>query len=192
MTCIIVLAGYLAGSAGVNDADAPAKARKTTVKTSGSSDAANALLSLDREELYPVTKVVDGDTISVHIDDADVTVRLIGVNTPETVDPRKTVECFGKEASAYSAKLLEGASVSLELDPTQESIDKYGRLLAYVGIEGGVDLNRALISEGYAYEYTYDKPYERQAEFRKAQIDAQVNGRGLWNKNTCNGLKTKK
>jgi micrococcal nuclease len=74
-----------------------------------------------------VVRVVDGDTVVIA---PDTTVRLIGIDTPETVDPRKPVQCFGREASAYAHLLLDGRSVSLEYDPTQGRLDRYGRTLA--------------------------------------------------------------
>lgn len=134
---------------------------------------------------YPVVRVVDGDTIVVHVDGVDEKIRLIGVNTPETVDPRKTVECFGKEASAFTKKLLENKSVRLERDSTQDNRDKYKRLLRYVFFEDGALFNRELIAEGYAYEYTYKIPYTHQTEFKSAQHDAEQNKRGLWAPDVC-------
>lgn len=136
-----------------------------------------------------VTKVVDGDTIQITDRSGKHTVRLIGINTPETVDPRKTLECFGKEASAKAKTLLTGQQVLLESDPTQDDKDKYGRLLRYVFLPDGTNVNLAMIKEGYAYEYTYDVPYTYQTEFKKAQQDAMTQNLGLWNTNTCNGKK---
>ncbi len=137
--------------------------------------------------LYSVTSVVDGDTLKVGIDGTVKTIRLIGVNTPEVVDPRTTVQCFGKEASAQAKALLTGKKVRLESDPTQGDLDKYSRLLRYVYLEDGTSFNKKMISDGYAYEYTYNTPYKYQAEFKAAQADAQKNSRGLWSPTTCNG-----
>lgn len=142
-----------------------------------------------KEGYYPVEKVVDGDTIEVNIDGVIEKIRLIGVDTPETVDPRKPVQCFGKEASDNSKKLLEGKFVKLEADETQDNRDKYKRLLRYVILEDGTNFNQKLIQDGYAYEYTYDTPYKYQAEFKAAQKDARENNRGLWSSDSCNGLK---
>lgn len=137
--------------------------------------------------LYSVTSVVDGDTLKVNIDGIVKTIRLIGINTPEVVDPRTTVQCFGKEASIQAKALLTGKRVRLESDPTQGDLDKYSRLLRYVYLEDGTFFNKKMISDGYAYEYTYNIPYKYQAEFKAAQADAQKNLRGLWSPATCNG-----
>lgn len=138
---------------------------------------------------YDVSKVTDGDTIHVVIEGKDDVVRLIGINTPETVDPRRTVECFGKEASDRMKELVKGKIVKLEYDETQDLRDTYGRLLAYAYLEDGQMLNRKMIAEGYAYEYTYMTPYKYQREFRESQSLAQSAKRGLWATETCNGSK---
>ncbi|QQS61804.1 MAG: thermonuclease family protein [Candidatus Moraniibacteriota bacterium] len=144
-----------------------------------------------REEdttLYKVKNVVDGDTVKVFMNDKVETVRLIGINTPETVDPRKEVECFGKEASEKVKELLAGKSVRLEIDTTQSERDKYKRLLRYVYLEDGTLLNLFLIKEGYAYEYTYESnPYKYQKDFKEASLFARKEKKGLWNENVCNG-----
>jgi micrococcal nuclease len=139
---------------------------------------------------YKVSKVTDGDTIHVIIAGQDETVRLIGINTPETVDPRRAVECFGKEASDRMKELAKGQIVRLEYDDTQSLRDTYGRLLAYVYLEDGQMINRKMIAEGYAYEYTYMTPYKYQKEFRQLQTLAQSAKRGLWAPSTCDGNKT--
>ena len=130
--------------------------------------------------LYSVVKVVDGDTIDVVIDDKTERLRLIGINTPETADPRKPVECFGREASNRAKELLDGKKVSLESDPLQGERDKYGRLLRYVFLENGSNFNLKMIEDGYAYEYTYDGSYKYQQEFKLAQKKAEENKTGLW------------
>lgn len=139
--------------------------------------------------VYSVSRVVDGDTIDVLIDGVVKRIRLIGVNTPETVDPNSPQECFGKEASDYMKNLLSGKSVSLEEDQSQGDKDKYDRLLRFVFLEGE-NINLKLINDGYAYEYTYNVPYKYQTEFKAAQKDAEANGRGLWSPTTCDGKKT--
>lgn len=138
---------------------------------------------------YKVTKVTDGDTIHIEMDGKDDTVRLLGINTPETVDPRRPVECFGKEASSRMKEIVSGKIVRLEYDDSQALRDTYGRLLAYVYLEDGQMVNRKMVAEGYAYEYTYMTPYRYQKEFRDAQMLAQSAKRGLWSESTCNGSK---
>ena len=134
---------------------------------------------------YYVTKVVDGDTIDVTQNGQTFKVRLIGINTPETVDPRKPVECFGKEASAKMTELVLDKKVHLVADTSQADTDKYQRQLRYIFLENGININELMISEGYAYEYTYDVPYKYQADFKLAQQEAKDNRRGLWNPLVC-------
>ncbi len=135
----------------------------------------------------PVRRVVDGDTIDVLIAGRAVRVRLIGIDTPEVADPRQPVECFGREASAKANELLAGQIVRLEADPSQGEQDRYGRLLRYVWLPDGRLVNLELIRQGYAFEYTYDRPYKYQAVFKEAERDARAQQRGLWAPATCNG-----
>lgn len=136
---------------------------------------------------YDVVKVIDGDTIDVSINGQTSRLRLIGIDTPETVDPRKPVQCFGKESSDKAKELLEGKKVRLESDDSQDNRDKYDRLLRYVYLEDGTMYNKLIITEGYAHEYTYNLPYKYQAEFKQAQKDAEQAGKGLWSSSTCSG-----
>lgn len=136
---------------------------------------------------YSVTKVVDGDTIKISMNGKAETLRLIGMDTPETVDPRKPVQCFGKEASNKAKELLSGKKVRIEMDSTQGDRDKYDRLLVYVYRDDGLFYNKIMIEQGYAHEYTYNTPYKYQAEFKVAQKIAQMSQLGLWSSNTCNG-----
>ncbi|MCA4726664.1 thermonuclease family protein [Mycolicibacterium fortuitum] len=136
---------------------------------------------------YPVTKVVDGDTIWVDRHGVRAKVRLTGLDTPEVRDPRKPVQCFGVEASEHAKQLLAGQQVYLERDPGQDSIDKYGRELAYVWTTSGALINLVMIAEGFGHEYTYDLPYKYQPQFRAAQAEARAGGRGLWSASTCAG-----
>ncbi len=137
-----------------------------------------------------VIRVVDGDTIKILIDGQEETVRLIGVDTPETKHPSKDVECFGEEASAYVSSILRGKNVLVELDETQGIRDKYERILGYVyvdniGLEGLVNYN--IISNGYGYEYTYSRDYKYKDEFELAMKNAKSYSIGLWDENTCSG-----
>ncbi|MGH8978069.1 MAG: thermonuclease family protein [Acidimicrobiia bacterium] len=133
---------------------------------------------------YPVVDVVDGDTLKVDAPDR-ITVRVIGIDTPETVDPRRPVECFGREATARAHELLDGEDVTLESDPTQGEVDRFGRTLAYVWLPDGRSLGETLIREGYAFEYTYDTPYKYQAEYDAAEAAARDAERGLWAPDAC-------
>jgi len=137
--------------------------------------------------LYTVVSVVDGDTLKITINGKTETLRLIGMDTPEVVDPRKTVQCFGKEASNKAKELLSGKKISIEADASQGERDKYGRLLVYVRRRDGLFYNQYMIEQGYAHEYTYNVPYKYQSEFKAAQKAAQEAQRGLWSPTTCNG-----
>lgn len=139
-----------------------------------------------------VTKTVDGDTLHAKLDGEtdDVTVRLLGINTPESVDPRRPVECFGKEASKHAKELLEGKRIRLEADPQADERDKYGRLLRKVIMEDGKNFNTLMVSEGYATAYVsfpMDANYKR--ELKKLEEEARLAKRGLWATETCNGKK---
>ena len=144
-------------------------------------------------DTYPVAKVIDGDTISIIKDGKAVTLRLIGLDTPETVDPRKPVQCFGKAASDKAKELLAGKTVRLEFDSSQGLLDKYGRTLAYVflppqpNVPAEILFNEYMIAEGYAHEYTYNLPYKYQKEFRAAEARAREEKKGLWADDTCAG-----
>lgn len=134
---------------------------------------------------YAVVKVVDGDTLDLNINGKVERIRLIGMNTPETVDPRKPVECFGKEASNRAKELLIGKSVKIESDPAGDIRDKYDRLLLYIFLSDGTNFAKKMIMEGYAYEYTYDVKYKYQAEFKQAQKYAEDDKLGLWAPGVC-------
>ncbi len=134
-----------------------------------------------------VTEVVDGDTIKYLESGEEVTVRLIGIDTPELHHPAKPVECFALEAKSYLEKLILGKNIRVSPDPTQDVQDRYGRSLLYIWRdEDDLFINLDLIEKGYAYEYTYDDPYKFQDEFRLAQTNAQNNRVGLWG-DKCNG-----
>lgn len=136
-----------------------------------------------------VVHVVDGDTADVQFDDGSIVrLRLIGMDTPETVDPRQGVQCYGVEASARAHELLDGQIVTLESDPTQDAIDRYGRVLAYVWLPDGTNFAERMIGEGYAFEYTYRAPYAYQEAFRAAEASAREQGAGLWAAETCAGV----
>ena len=137
-------------------------------------------------DLFQVTEVVDGDTIKVSVIG---TLRLIGIDTPETRDPRKPVQCFGREASNKAKELLSGKRVYLEYDLAQKT-DKYGRTLAYVYREDGLFYNAEMIKQGYAHSYVRF-PHPRLDEFNTYQQEARDSGRGFWAANTCNGDTTK-
>ncbi|MEK9154060.1 MAG: thermonuclease family protein [Patescibacteria group bacterium] len=139
---------------------------------------------------YRVVKVVDGDTLTILKDGENITLRLIGLDTPETVDPRKPVQCFGKEASEKAKRLLADTLVRIETDPSQGDLDKYGRTLAYTFLPDGTNFNMLMIAEGYGHEYTYNLPYKYQTEFKEAERKAREEERGLWAPSACSDLKS--
>lgn len=141
----------------------------------------------EKTEAYPVTRVVDGDTVKILRNGKEETLRLIGMNTPETVDPRTPVECFGKEASNKAKELLSGTKITLEFDEGEGSLDKYQRTLAYVYMENGEMFNKWMIRNGYSYEYTYDDAYKYQSDFRAAEKYARERRLGLWSPDACSG-----
>jgi endonuclease YncB( thermonuclease family) len=176
-----------------NDEDAPSEIEETLDFSANQNRKVSEIIETEKipeqsvvlEEKYLVTKVVDGDTLSISKDGKNITLRLIGIDTPETVHPSKPVECFGLEASNKAKSLLSGKYVTLETDETQGEFDKYQRMLAYVYLPDGAMFNKYMISEGYAYEYTYGSAYKYQSEFKLAQKSAQENKKGLWADGVC-------
>jgi micrococcal nuclease len=130
-----------------------------------------------------VERVVDGDTVIVVTTDGGdrERIRLIGVDTPETVQPGAPVDCFGPEASAWTTDALPvGSTVWLEDDASQGDADRYDRLLRYVWTEGGGLLNQQLVASGLGTEDTYDDPYRYRDAFVAAEAEARDSGAGLW------------
>lgn len=131
-----------------------------------------------------VTRVVDGDTIEVKTEEGIFKVRYIGMDTPETVDPRRPVACFGKEASQENKKLVEGKTVYLSKDVSET--DKYGRLLRYVFLKNNdgsmLFINDYLVKEGFAKVYTLPPDVKFADKFVQSQKEARENNRGLWQK----------
>ncbi len=134
----------------------------------------------NNEELFKVIKVVDGDTIDVLIDGVTKRIRVIGINTPETVDPRRPVQCFGIEASNRAKEALLNERVRLEADESQGDKDKYGRLLRYVILENGTDFGLWMIEDGYAHEYTYNIPHRHKEIYEEVERKARESEVGLW------------
>ena len=125
-------------------------------------------------------RVVDGDTLDVDLNGAKVRVRLLGIDTPETVDENRPVQCYGSEATAQLAQLLpKGAAVRLERD--QEARDRFGRLLVYLyRVDDGLFVNAALIEGGYATTLSIAPNTMRAREFDTLRLQAQRDKRGLW------------
>ncbi|HEX2176087.1 MAG TPA: thermonuclease family protein [Nocardioidaceae bacterium] len=140
----------------------------------------------NRVRRYAVLDVVDGDTVKVAYRGSEVSVRVIGIDTPETVHPSEPVECGGPQASATATELLSGRQVRLVFDPSQGRVDSYGRMLAYVEAPGVGDFGLAMIRRGRAAEYTYDTSYARQTRYQAAEAGARTHGRGVWAE--CGGV----
>ena len=127
---------------------------------------------------WTVVRVVDGDTIDVSRGGNDTdTVRLLGINTPETHHPTKPVECFGPEAAAFTEEHLAGRSVQLEDDI--EGRDRYGRRLAYVVVDGE-RFNDELLRRGYARLLVIEPNHAHARTMLREELDAKRAGRGLW------------
>jgi endonuclease YncB( thermonuclease family) len=133
----------------------------------------------DHGSVVTVSRVVDGDTIEIAptVDGLDE-VRLIGVDTPETKDPRTGVQPYGEEASRFTTSALEGEQAALEFDV--EKTDRYGRLLAYIWLSDGRMFNEVLLKEGYAQVATFPPNVKYTDRFLEAQKEARGAGRGLW------------
>jgi micrococcal nuclease len=124
-----------------------------------------------------VARVIDGDTIEVNFRGSIIDVRLIGVDTPETVHPSEPVECFGPAASRFSTRALEGERVRLEFDIERE--DRFGRTWAYVRLNGRL-FNERLVREGFAHVSTFPPNVRYVERFLAAQREARSHDRGLW------------
>jgi len=167
---LIILVGYIFGSSqnSINPPTFP------TPITLSASDSAN---------LIKVTRVVDGDTIEI---EGGIKVRYIGIDTPETVSTRKPVSCFEKESSDKNKELVLGKEVRLEKDVSE--IDKYGRFLRYVYVEGpstssgqiSLFVNDELVKSGYARVSTYPPDVKYQQRFLDSERYARENSLGLW------------
>ena len=129
---------------------------------------------------YKVSKVTDGDTIHVVRNGKDIKVRIIGIDTPETVSTSQPVECFGPEASAFASGLLGGKSVYLEDDDSQDEVDRFGRTLAHVWTSDKKLYAAEAILEGFGVEMTYADPYNHRDLFLANQEHAKQEKIGLW------------
>ena len=146
----------------------------------GSSEGGVDLQTGVQQGPYDVVRTVDGDTIRVDRDGEEIVVRLIGIDTPETVAQDRPIECFGPEATARTAQLVEGKQVWLEYDEVSGMTDKYDRTLAYVWLTTDLMLNEQLVREGFAEEYTYSEGARYQAQMVQAEGEARASRAGLW------------
>src|SRR5581483_1269022 len=129
-------------------------------------------------ETATVARVIDGDTIELS---DKRKVRYIGIDAPESVDPRKSIQCFGKEASEFNTTLVGGQTIQMQRDVSDT--DKYGRLLRYIYLQqdqGLLFVNKYLVEQGYAQASSYPPDVKYQDVFSAAQKVAQANNVGLW------------
>lgn len=170
---IILIPGIIAGTVKKEEIF-EALGIETSTKTSEKNTSA-----IDGE--YEVVSITDGDTFEINYNGTKTKVRLIGVDTPESVHPNsKKNNEYGKQASNYTKSLLEGKTVKLEFDVSPT--DKYGRLLAYVYLENGEMLNGKLLKEGYAQVATYPPNVKYVENFKDIQKEARENKVGFWAK----------
>lgn len=152
---------------------APAQAKDTSAPTIGPTN----IEWQDRLTEALVTRVVDGDTIDVLIEGEEFRVRYIGIDTPETVDPRRPVGCFGVEASQRNHDLVDEMTVGLEKDVSET--DRFGRLLRYVWLDDQM-VNAALVAGGYATASAYPPDVAYSDMFLDLQREAREQSLGLW------------
>ena len=129
-----------------------------------------------------VKHIVDGDTIEIATGEK---LRYIGIDTPETKDPKKSKQCFGDEASAKNRELVGGKEIGMMKDVSET--DRYGRLLRYVYVTDNtasppatIFVNEYLVKEGYAYAATFPPDVKYNEHFRKLQDEAMKQKKGLW------------
>lgn len=173
----LVIAGLL--SRGSNQFfNLSSKSEKPFVSPSKPPSQVLGVKTLPNQELFTVTRVIDGDTIEL---EGGVKLRYIGIDAPEFRDKE---ECFAQSARAKNTELVEGKEVRLEKDVSET--DKYSRLLRYVYL-GNIQVNELLVREGYAKSRSYPPDVKYQEKFRSAQNQARQEGKGLWKE--CSGDK---
>ncbi|MDH7476388.1 MAG: thermonuclease family protein [Microgenomates group bacterium] len=153
----------------------------------GSPTVTNRQINIDQRPVM-VIRVIDGDTIVL---ENNQKLRYIGIDAPETVNPKKEIECFGKEASEKNRQLVEGKYVYLEKDVSET--DKYGRLLRYVWLKDqdnatgeALFVNDYLVSQGFAFAATFPPDVKYAKRFLEAEKEARNHRRGLWSSCSIN------
>jgi micrococcal nuclease len=172
---VMIAVAACGGSAGPPSGSSPAPSTPASATTRAGAAAPTPPAGAEQAT---VTHVVDGDTIDVRRADGTIArVRYIGVNTPETVDPRRPVECFGKDAGRRNTELVAGKTVLLEKDVSET--DRFDRLLRYIWV-GDQQINALLVAEGYARVVTYPPDVRYVDWLHQLERDAREDGRGLW------------
>lgn len=131
--------------------------------------------------MYSVKYFIDGDTIAVNMNGNTEKVRFIGVDTPETHKPNTPVQCYGPNAAAFTKKQIGHQSVRLVADSLSTDRDRYGRLLRYVYLPDGTNLDEKIIRSGFGFYYPYF-PFSKASQFNTAELAAQSTKSGLWGK----------
>jgi len=133
-------------------------------------------------DVYRLKNVVDGDTVVLYnvASNLEISYRLIWIDAPETSALRFwEIEEYGKESTQYLTSLLEDSDLYLEYDSSQSKIDDFGRHLVYIHANNK-NVNKEMIRNGYAKEYTYNTAYKYQKSFRSAEKEAQKSNIGIW------------
>lgn len=133
----------------------------------------------DEPGLYNIDHFIDGDTIAVKMNGKTESIRMIGVDTPETHKPNSPVQCYGPAAAAFTKNLIGTQQVRLQADADSTNRDRYNRLLRYVYLPDGRMVETELIKGGYGFAYT-DFPFTKKAEFVADQTAARDAQKGLW------------
>ena len=164
--------GYVEGGGGGGAGGAPADLATSKAERAGWPDPPKGAVAAK------VQRVVDGDTFVASVRGRRERVRIIGVDTPESVDPNRPDEPFGEEASNFAKHYLNGRTVRMAGDV--EPRDRYGRMLAYVWLEDGTFWNALLAAEGYAQQLTIPPNVTYADLFRRLVGEARREDRGLW------------
>ncbi|HXH26752.1 MAG TPA: thermonuclease family protein [Candidatus Acidoferrum sp.] len=159
-----------------------AMAAGSFVLTSSSQQTPTVTASTPPPGFYRIDHFVDGDTIAVQMSGKAEEVRFIGIDTPETHKPNTPVQCYGPQASDFTARAIGSQPVRLEADPLGDNRDRYGRLLRYIYLPDGTLLNEELVQKGYAFAYI-SFPFSKKAAFIDDAAKAQTAKLGLWG--TC-------
>ncbi|MGW6377750.1 thermonuclease family protein [Rhodococcus sp. NPDC055112] len=135
-----------------------------------------------------VEYVYDGDTVRARDGEGELTVRVLGIDTPETVKPGYTVGCWGPESTAYARAALDGVAVQVTIDPRADAVDDYGRTLAHLTLPDGSDYGTTAVRAGMAKAYAYGRSTGRLTDdITRAESEARAAGAGLWGP-PCEGI----
>lgn len=153
-------------------------------------DQAGKMAQQDQPGLYSINHFIDGDTIAVNMNGKSETVRLVGIDTPETHKPNTPVQCYGPAAATYTKNTIGDKRVRLASDSLSTDRDRYGRLLRYVYLPDGTLLNERLVRNGYAFYYPYFPFVNGSKQFVMDQEAAMETHKGIWG--NCTPTKTDK